>query len=381
MKRHGSVLGILGAMIAATSCSGRYQVGIEPGSGGAAGQMNAAGTSSGGASTTGTTAGAGGSVGQGGAAGAGIIDAAAPSRCGFAPDGASSAGTIASAMVLSSRIRRLLDDSPDVPPGALPATPTPAWAADLATSILDEHIAAGTEARGLVRFLTAWLKLPVAEAGISAADTWSVKLLDPRASLETLLAGPTGEPHRMGILTDRQVLTLRPTITTRGVWMLENLFCLQVPPPPPNTPVPDPTPVPGLTRRQNLENVLSGTPQCNGCHVITDPPGDSLEHFDAMGNYRDIDNGAAVDSSGQITSPMLNFTGYDDLAPQLASSCQVALCFTKAVMSDAFGVSPSSASLPFTEEESNHVANAFADSNFTIRELVKAIVRSPSFLR
>jgi hypothetical protein len=35
----------------------------------------------------------------------------------------------------------------------------------------------------------------------------------------------------------------------------------------------------------------------------------------------------------------------------------------------------------FTPEEANHVANAFANSNFSIRELVKAIVRTPSFLR
>jgi hypothetical protein len=226
--------------------------------------------------------------------------------------------------------------------------------------------------------LTAWLGLPSADAGISAAHVWSAKLLDPSATLATLLAGPTADPRRSGILTDAGLLALRPTISTRGAWMWEKLFCMPVPPAPANLPPFDPN-GPGVTRREKLENQVSQA-SCQGCHTILDPPGDALEHFDAMGNYRDIDNGKPVDSSGTIGPLMLSFAGIDDLAPQLASSCSVALCFSKEVMSDAFGAS-SSGNPPFTDQESNHVANAFANSNFSIRELVKAIVQTPSFLR
>ncbi len=122
-----------------------------------------------------------------------------------------------------------------------------------------------------------------------------------------------------------------------------------------------------------------------------DTPAFSLEHFDAMGNYRDLDNGKPVDSSGTlINPPMLTFTSFDDFGPNLAVSCPVAQCLTKLVMVDAYaahmpgyGLSASltSMNLPFTAEEANHVANAFANSNFSIRELVKAIVGTPSFLR
>jgi hypothetical protein len=251
-------------------------------------------------------------------------------------------------------------------------------------SILDGHLAAKTEARGLVRFLTAWLNLPAVDAGPSAAHTWSLKLLDPGATLTTLLAAPTGEPHRIGILTDRQVVATYRSISPRGVQLVKSLFCGAIPPPPASTPGSSPPP-PGTTRREKLASDVS-PPNCQGCHELMDPAGYSLEHFDEMGNYRDIDNGKAVDSSGTIPGNLAgngmqwNFNSIEDLAPQLAVSCVVARCFSTNLMSDAFGVAPPAMN-PFTDEEVNHVANVFANSSFSIRELVKAIVGSPSFMR
>jgi hypothetical protein len=162
--------------------------------------------------------------------------------------------------------------------------------------------------------------------------------------------------------------------------MMENLFCQQVPPPPPNLPAGG-TPGPNETRREALEAAVSA-PACLACHTLTDPPGYSLEHFDAQGNYRDIDNGKPVDSSGTISSPvMLTFSSIDTLAPQLATSCTVAHCFSNSLMTDAFAAATSGAAPTFTEEEINHVGNVFANSGFSIRALVKAIVETPSFLQ
>jgi hypothetical protein len=281
-------------------------------------------------------------------------------------------------MAVASRIYRFLDDSTVVPPGALPPQPTPAWAAQLATSILDGHVAARTETPGLVRFLSHWLAVPNADAGTSAAHIWAVKLAEANATLATLLAEPTGEPHRVGILTDKQLLAARPTISRRAVWLHNILFCSAVPPSPANIPPLPPTPM-GVTRREQLASQVSG-PNCISCHVVLDPPGYSLEHFDALGNYRDLDNGKAVDSSGTIQSPMLSFASFDDLAPQLAQSCQVAHCFTQALLDEIFEV-PAAGTRPYSEDETNHVANAFANSNFSIRELVKAVVGTPSLFR
>jgi Protein of unknown function (DUF1588) len=375
--------GILGA--SAGGCGGRVVLGAQDDSG-------AAVVGAGGADAMAVN-------GQGG--GTPQVDAASASRCLFSPDlSAVSAASTTSSTVVWQRIHQFLDDSPSFPSDPLPAQPTAAWAAGQASSILDDHFANGTEALGLVRFLRAWLSVPAGDAGPSASDTWSVKLLDPSATLTTLLAGPTGDPHRIGILTDPQVLTAYARISSRGAWMSANLLCLPVPPPPPEFGTVPPLAT-GTTERQWLEKDLND-PSCAGCHTLTDPPGFSLEHFDAMGNYRDLDNGSPVDSSGTFDTchqgaacvvgvplPVLTFTSILDLAPQLAVSCPVAQCFARLAMSDAFSVplaisrsnSNPSPNLPFTQEEVNHVANAFADANFSIRALVKAIVGTPSFLR
>jgi hypothetical protein len=343
----------------------------------ASGTLNASGSSNAGSSSgTGTSGSSSGTPG-------GSIDAGPPSRCGFAPDtGAAPASSVLADSVLT-RIFRFLDDSsgPGLAPPPPPNVTAADWAGRLATSILDQHLVNKTEAPGLVRFLTAWLQVSAPDAGVSAAHTWSLKLLDPSATLTTLLAGPTGDPHRIGILTDPQVLTARPGISSRGQWMANSLWCSVIPASPAGLPPLMPPP-PGLTRREALQNALS-PPQCKGCHNVMDPPGYSLEHFDAMGNYRDLDTGKPVDSSGTLGAPfpMLNFTSIDDLAPQLAVSCPVAQCFAKLVMTDAFAAAAPGSMNPFTAEEANHVANEFANSNFSIRELVKAIVGTPSFLR
>jgi len=378
--------GMLGACNA--GCGGRVTLGIQDDSG-----VGTIGTGGGGATagtnpTTGPDATAGTDAmastgGQSTSVDAASSPAAPPtrtsSRCSFTPDlGAGSAGATASAALVWARISQFLDNSAVAPPVGLPPQTTVALAAAEANAILDGHFMAGTGAPGLARFLSAWLQAPPRDAGVSVADAWSVKLVDPTATLTTLLAGPTADPHRIGILTDPQVLTARPRISGRGDWMAANLFCLQVPPPPPGLPVLNTGPLPpGMTRRQELESTLT-SPACASCHQLMDPQGDSLEHFDAVGNYSDIDNGSPVDSSGTLhVSPMLTFLSIVDLAPRLAVSCPVAQCFANAVMGDA----AKSTNLTFTTEEQNHVANAFADSNFSIRALVQAVVTTPSFLR
>jgi hypothetical protein len=365
------------AAFATVSCAGRYQVGVEPGAGGASGSTGSqVATGPAATSTSSVSTGAGGATtsGVGGQGGSGSA-----SRCGFTPDAVVSEAPAASAMAILSRIGRFLDDSSSVPQGMFPIQPTPEWARVQAMAILDGHLSAGTEALGLTRFLTGWLKGPTASAGLSAPHVWSARLIDPNATLATLLAGPTSDPRRNGILTDQQLLAARPTISTRGTWMSANLWCSLIPAPPPNIPPGGPK-IPGATRRQQLESDTK-MPLCQGCHASMDPQGYALEHFDELGNYRDVDNGQPVDASGTIQPLAISFGGIDDLAPQLSESCLVAQCFARLMMSDAFGVDAWVANRPFTDDEINHAANVFANSNFSIRALVAAIVTTPSFLR
>ncbi len=380
MRLQSYAMLVLG-VVATPACSGRYDVGFDPMGGGSAGQASAGAPAESGTTTSGGTGSGGSAVAVTPAGGPAVIgeggtpDTTVAPGCNFAPDLPSIVTTAtASSAVIAARIDHFLDDTTAAASGALPAQPSAAWAAERALTILDGHLAAKTEAPGLVRFLTHWLAAPANSAPLKAPHTWSMKLLAPDATLSTLLAAPTGEPHRFGILTDKEVLAVRSVITLRGVWMNEHLFCQAVPPPPANIPASDPS-VAGVTRREKLENTVSA-PTCQACHGLIDPPGDSLEHFDALGNYRELDAGQVVNSAASIASPPLSFDDFEALAPQLAESCVVAQCFAQQLMADSNGEK-----LAFTEAETNHVANAFASSGFSIRELVKAVVTTPTFLR
>ncbi len=62
---------------------------------------------------------------------------------------------------------------------------------------------------------------------------------------------------------------------------------------------------------------------CQACHGIINPLGFPLEHFDAVGRYRDLEGGRAIDATGGYQTPLgewVNFNGVMDLATYLASS-------------------------------------------------------------
>jgi hypothetical protein len=54
---------------------------------------------------------------------------------------------------------------------------------------------------------------------------------------------------------------------------------------------------PTLTTRQRVV-LQTKSSNCMMCHGIINPLGFTLEHFDAVGRYRDKDNGKPVDASG-----------------------------------------------------------------------------------
>ena len=140
--------------------------------------------------------------------------------------------------------------------------------------------------------------------GVSGGDFRQVKL-DPAT-------------HRRGVLTHASVLTvtsdsIRTSPVKRGKWLLENILGITAPPPPPN--------VPALTEGEKVEATASvrarleahrTKPGCAGCHSLIDPPGFSLENFNAIGKWRDTDGPAAVDATGVLTTGQ-KFNGANDL--------------------------------------------------------------------
>lgn len=116
------------------------------------------------------------------------------------------------------------------------------------------------------------------------------------------------DPNRGGILGMPATLasTSFPNRTSpvrRGVWVLEQVLGERVPPPPPNIPKLEEQKQKsreGLTLRE-LTALHQSEPTCANCHRILDPIGFGLENFDAIGRWRNMDDGGtAIDSAGEL---------------------------------------------------------------------------------
>ncbi|GJQ28259.1 MAG: filamin [Phycisphaerae bacterium] len=116
---------------------------------------------------------------------------------------------------------------------------------------------------------------------------------------------PEGSP-RGGVLTLAAVLTItsNPTRTSpvkRGLFVLDEMLGTPPPPPPPDIPPLEQAANvgPGATVRERLA-AHTAVASCAACHNRLDPLGLSFEHFDAIGRWRDEEDGHAIDASGVL---------------------------------------------------------------------------------
>src|SRR5207302_5338499 len=124
--------------------------------------------------------------------------------------------------------------------------------------------------------------------------------------------------------------------TRRGKWVLGQLLCSEPPPPPPNIPPLPETTTPTGSLRQRLEAHRSN-PVCASCHSSIDPIGFGLEHFDAVGRWRNTDTGGyAIDATGTLPGGAA-FDGAAQLARALKQDPRVASCIAQKVFTYAIG--------------------------------------------
>jgi len=160
----------------------------------------------------------------------------------------------------------------------------------------------------------------------------------------TLVKLPLTDARRgAGILTQANTLTVtsmrdRTSPTRRGKWVSENLLCVVVPPPPPMIPQLDPpsTTAPMSARDRLAAHRAKGS-SCNGCHQYIDPIGFGLEHFDAVGRWRDTDNGAAIDATGNVPVSNVPFDGAISLAAAVGDDPRFLDCMVRKLLTYAVG--------------------------------------------
>jgi hypothetical protein len=114
------------------------------------------------------------------------------------------------------------------------------------------------------------------------------------------------DDRRRGLLGQASILTLtsyatRTSPVQRGKWILTNLIGMPPSAPPPNVPALKEHADTGkpTSLRERMEEHRKN-PACAGCHKIMDPIGFSFENFDAIGQWRDSDEGVKIDPSGTM---------------------------------------------------------------------------------
>lgn len=150
---------------------------------------------------------------------------------------------------------------------------------------------------------------------------------------------------RAGLLTQVSFLALhgpagRSSPTLRGKAVREIFLCQKIPDPPGNvdfTPLEDATNPAMKTVRDRL-TAHRANPVCAGCHKTMDPMGLALENFDGLGQFREQENGSAIDASGTLDGA--SFQNAAELGRAMHDNSATVSCLVSNVAGYAIGRSP-----------------------------------------
>jgi len=186
---------------------------------------------------------------------------------------------------------------------------------------------------------------------------------------------------RGGLLGHGSILTVtsyanRTSPVNRGKWVLENI--LGTPPPPPPPDVPELETAEGaepLSMREAMEQHRAN-PVCASCHRLMDPLGLSLEHFDAIGRWREREaGGASIDATGELPDGT-PFDGPSGLkAALLRHPDRFVTTVTEKLMTYALGRGVEHYDAPAIRA----IVRDAARDDYRLSELVKGVVRSAPF--
>jgi hypothetical protein len=206
------------------------------------------------------------------------------------------------------------------------------------------------------------------------------------SDLAPVLVALPADQGRAGILTQPGFLSVQghPDQTSpvlRGKFVRSMLLCDPPDPPPDDVNITVPNIDQGGTARERFSAHLTAGASCNGCHTGMDPIGLAFENFDAIGQYRTMENGEPIDASGEIfdaNDPLLAgpFDGVLEMAQKLAGSVQVRDCMATQWFRFTVGrteVQPDSCSLATLQV-------AFGASGGDLAELVVGVTQTDAFL-
>ena len=187
------------------------------------------------------------------------------------------------------------------------------------------------------------------------------------------------ESRRAGLLSHVSFNALhshpgRSSATLRGKFVREVLLCQDIPTPPANIDfsIVEDTMGELRTARERLGEHVSNQ-ACAGCHSLTDPIGLALESFDAVGMFRDDENGAQIDTSGELDG-----ISYDDavgMGQALRDNPALGPCLVRSLFRYAVGRNPEAGEEALLE----YLDERFASSSYRVTELMREVALSDGF--
>src|SRR5262249_36184386 len=172
----------------------------------------------------------------------------------------------------------------------------------------------------------------------------------------------------------------RTSPVLRGKFLLNNIFGLPVPGPPPGVDTNLADNKSGSAGAKSIRERLEqhrSSPMCNSCHQLIDPLGFALENFDAIGGWRTIDeSGKPVDASG-ATPGGKKIEGLSGLrALLLADPEQFPRMLTEKLMAYALG-----RRLEYYDEPAvRKIVHDAAAQDYRWSAVIAGIAKSPTFL-
>jgi hypothetical protein len=183
--------------------------------------------------------------------------------------------------------------------------------------------------------------------------------------------------QRAGVLTHPLLLAhLAYTATSspihRGVFVARNVLGVSLRPPPDAfAPLP-PDLHPNLNTRERI--ALQTSPKaCMSCHNVINPLGFTLENYDAIGRYRDRENGKPVDASGFFVTRSgrtEKFNGVRALARYLAGSDEA----HEAFVARLFHHLVKQPVLAYGPDKLTELRRFFAENSYNMRRLIVEII-------
>ena len=187
---------------------------------------------------------------------------------------------------------------------------------------------------------------------------------------------------RRGVLGKGSILLVtsasnRTSPVQRGAWVLENLLGMKPPSPPPGVE----TNLDGQsdagkakTIRERMEFHRSN-PTCAACHTIMDPVGFSLENFDLVGKWRDLDGKTRIDA----TAEMVDGTKLNGPASLRAALLNRSNMFVSVATEKLMTYATGRAVTPYDMPAVRKIIRDSANTNYRLSSLVLGVVKSEPF--